>query len=158
MEVGDYVMKKRKLTLKQRKFSDEYIITGNIYQSAIKAGYSEAYARGNASRLMENVSIKAYIDKRLEEIKSENVANQQEIMEYLTSVMRGQVQDEVVLVVGDGDFGSEIEKEEKRSDTNDRTKAAELLGKRYRMWTEKHEVDVQGAVQFVDDIGDNNAD
>lgn len=147
--------KKKKLTIKQQKFADGYIITGNAYQSAIEAGYSDSYARGNVIKLLENVSVKAYIDERLEEIKSEKVADQQEVMEYLTSVLRGEIQDEVVLVVGDGDFGSSIEKEEKRSDTNDRTKAAELLGKRYLMWTEKHQVENVTPI-FVDDVPDED--
>lgn len=148
-------MKKRKMTLKQQKFADEYIITGNIEQSAIKAGYSKNYARAQSHKLLSNVGIKAYIEERLEEIKSEKIADQQEVMEYLTSVMRGEVEDEVVLVVGDGDFGGSIEKEEKRSDTSDRTKAAELLGKRYAMWTEKQQVENITPV-FVDDVPDDD--
>lgn len=147
--------KKKKLTIKQQKFADEYIITGNAYRSAIEAGYSENYAKGNVIKLLENVSVKTYIEERLEEIKSEKVADQQEVMEYLTSVLRGEINDEVVLVVGDGDFGGSIEKEEKRSDTNDRTKAAELLGKRYAMWTDKQQVE-NITPTFVDDVPDDD--
>lgn len=146
---------KRKLTIKQRNFADEYIITGNAYRSAIEAGYSENYAKGNVIKLLENVSVKAYIEERLEEIKSKKVADQQEVMEYLTSVLRGEIQDEVVLVVGDGDFGSSIEKEQKRSDTNDRTKAAELIGKRYAMWTDKQQVENITPI-FVSDVPDDD--
>ncbi|WP_200411304.1 terminase small subunit [Virgibacillus salexigens] len=148
-------MSKKKLTLKQQKFADEYIITGNIYQSAVNAGYSKAYARGNASKLMENVSIKTYIDDRLEEIKTEKIADQQEVMEYLASVLRGQITDEVLMVVGDGDFGSNVEKHEKRSDTSDRTKAAELIGKRYTMWTEKQQVE-NITPTFVEDVPEDD--
>lgn len=43
----------RKLTPKQKNFADEYIITGNATQSAIKAGYSEKYANTNASKLLQ---------------------------------------------------------------------------------------------------------
>ncbi|OLS39123.1 terminase small subunit [Bacillus sp. MRMR6] len=122
-----------KLTLKQQRFADEYIITGNIYQSAIKAGYSKAYAKGNASKLMENVSIKTYIDKRLEEIKSEKVADQQEIMEYLTSILRGEQQEEILRGIGEG--AQTID--DIAVSAKDRIKAAEMLGKRYAMWTDK---------------------
>ena len=148
-------MSKKKLSIKQQKFADEYIITGNAYKSAIEAGYSENYAKGNVIKLLENESVKAYIENRLEEIKSEKVADQQEVMEYLTAVMRGQIQDEVIMVVGDGDFGGSIEKEEKRSDTQARTKAAELLGKRYAMWTEKQQVENITPV-FVEDVPEDD--
>src|SRR5699024_10758034 len=147
--------KEKKLTVKQQAFADYYVEFGNAYQAAVKAGYSECYARGNVVKWLENVSVKGYIENRMEELQYERVANKQEIMENLTSVLRGNIKDEVVMVVGDGDFGGSVEKEEKRSDTNDRTKAAELLGKRYRMWTEKHEVENITPI-FVDDVPDDD--
>lgn len=137
---------------KQKRFVDEYIIHANVYRAAINAGYSENYARTNASKLLAKDSIKDYKDKRLEEMKNKRTADAQEVMEYLTSVMRGEMKDETLLVVPTGDFMSEVERHERRSDTTQRTKAAELLGKRYAMWTEKTEIEHSGAVQFVDDI------
>src|SRR5690625_2757336 len=107
-----------KLTIKQQKFADEYIISGNAteaYKKAYKNVKKDATARANSSRLLTNANVSAYIEERMEEIKSEKVADQQEVMEYLSAVMRGEIKDEVVLVVGDGDFGGSIEKEEKRS-------------------------------------------
>jgi phage terminase small subunit len=127
----------RKLTEQQRRFADEYIITGNIYKSAIIAGYSDNYAKTSAGKLLGNVRVKAYIDERLDKLKKDSIAEQDEILQYLTSVMRGQTEDEQLLVVGDGDFGSSVEKHKRKSDTQARTKAAELLGKRYAMWTDK---------------------
>lgn len=141
-----------KLTRKQQLFADEYIKTGNAYQSAVSAGYSHNYAKGNIVKLLENVSVKSYIDARLEELKKESIAEQDEILQYLTSVMRGKVKDEELMLVPTGDFMSEVERHEKRADIVARTKAAELLGKRYAMWTEKQEVEHSGAVMFVDDI------
>lgn len=141
-----------KLTRKQQLFADEYIRTGNIYQSAVSAGYSHNYAKGNIVKLLENVSVKSYIDARLEELKKESIAEQDEILQYLTSVMRGKMTDEELMLVPTGDFMSEVERHEKRADIVARTKAAELLGKRYAMWTEKQEVEHSGAVTFVDDI------
>ncbi|MCD8898349.1 terminase small subunit [Mammaliicoccus sciuri] len=141
-----------KLTRKQQLFADEYIRTGNIYQSAINAGYSHNYANKNGSKLLGNVGIKSYIDARLEELKKESIAEQDEILQYLTSVMRGKVKDEELMLVPTGDFMSEVERHEKRADIVARTKAAELLGKRYAMWTDKQEVEHSGDIIFVDDI------
>lgn len=137
---------------KQKRFVDEYIIHANVYRAAINAGYSENYARTNASKLLAKDSIKDYKDKRLEEMKNKRTADAQEVMEYLTAVMRGEQSDEELILVPNGDFMSEVERHERRSDTTQRTKAAELLGKRYAMWTEKTEIEHSGAVQFVDDI------
>lgn len=79
-----------KLTLKQQRFADEYIISGNIYQSAIKAGYSENYARTNASKLLEKDSIKAYIKNKIKEIESKQIATASEVLKVFTSVLRGE--------------------------------------------------------------------
>lgn len=152
MKVVVYEMK---LTLKQQRFADEYIKTGNLYHSAVNAGYSHNYAKGNINKLLENERVKSYIDERLEELKKETIADQDEIMQYLTSVMRGQVNDVELMNVPVGDFVSEIQAHEKRSDTSARTKAAELLGKRYRMWTEKQEVELTTPI-FVDDVPEDD--
>ena len=76
------------MTPKQKKFADEYIATGNAYQSALKAGYSENYAKGNAIKLVENESVKAYIDKRLEEIAKDSIATADEVLQVLTLIIR----------------------------------------------------------------------
>ncbi|PZX07913.1 phage terminase small subunit [Psychrobacillus insolitus] len=138
----------RKLNPKQQAFADHYIEIGSAEEAALKAGYSKAYARGKAYTLLANVGIKKYIENRMEELKSERVANQQEILEYLTSIMRGQQQEEVLRGIGEGaQTVDDIDVSAK-----DRIKAAEMLGKRYAMWTEKQQVEVTGAVQFIDDI------
>lgn len=150
-----------KLTENQRRFADEYIRTGNITQSYMNAYHNvkkETTAASNGSRLLRNAKVKAYVDKRLEKLKKESIAEQDEILQYLTSVMRGELKDEQLLVVGDSDFGSSVEKHETRADIVARTKAAELLGRRYMMWTDRQQIDVSGAVQFVDDISDANED
>lgn len=140
-----------KLTLKRKKFADDWLITGNVYQSAINAGYSENYAKGNATKLLENVSVKAYIDERLKEIESEKVASQEEVLQYLTSVMRGETSEEVLINRG-SEVGQDITDIEVSA--KDRIKAAELLGKRYGTWTDK--IDIEGDVNIVleDDYGD----
>lgn len=134
--------KKDKLTLKQKKFADEYIISGNAYKSAIEAGYSESYAKGNVVKLLENVSVKAYIDKRLKELDDKAIAKQEEVLQYLTAVMRGQSKSAVVVIEGLGEGLSEARLINKTPDEKDRIKAAELLGKRYGAFTEK--VDISG--------------
>ena len=143
-------MNVKKLNPKQQAFADYFIQFGNAEQAALKAGYSKAYARGNAHKLVANVSIKKYIDKRLEEIKSERVADQQEILEYLTSIMRGEQTEETLRGVGEGaQMIDDIEVSAK-----DRIKAAELLGKRYTMWTDNQNISAIVTPTFVDDISD----
>lgn len=82
---------KHKLTPKQRKFADDYIEHGNAYQSAIKAGYSKKYAKAQSSKMLENVGIKSYIDKRMNQIASDKIMDVTEAVELLSSIARGQV-------------------------------------------------------------------
>ncbi|KAA2274683.1 MULTISPECIES: terminase small subunit [unclassified Staphylococcus] len=141
-----------KLNLKQQTFVDEYIKTGVAYQSALKAGYSEKYAKARSHKLLENVGIKKAIDERMKELKKASIADQDEILQYLTSVVRGEITDQELIPIGIGKGEMEVESLEKRSDTNARTKAAELLGKRYMMWTDKQQIETNATVQFNDDI------
>lgn len=140
------------MTIKQQRFADEYIITGNATQAAIKAGYSQKYANTNANKLLQNTTIKKRIDERLAQLESEKIASQQEVLSYLSSVMRGEMTEQTLRSVGEsGQVIAEIDVGAK-----DRIKAAELLGKRYKLWTDKSEVDVTGTVVFMneDDIQD----
>lgn len=114
-----------KLTLKQRKFADEYIISGNIEQSALNAGYSVNYSRSQSHKLLANVGIKTYIDERLKEIESEKTASIKEVMEYLSSVMRGEQREQTLIGRGQG-FQ---EKTYIDVSAKDRLKAADLLNK-----------------------------
>ena len=134
--------KKDKLTLKQKKFADEYIISGNATQSAIKAGYSKKTAGVIAVENLEKPNIKAYIDERLKELDDKAIAKQEEVLQYLTAVMRGQSKSAVVVIEGLGEGLSEARLINKTPDEKDRIKAAELLGKRYGAFTEK--VDIGG--------------
>lgn len=141
------------LTLKQKKFADEYIISGNATQSAIKAGYTKKYANTNANKLLHNTTIKTYIDERLAKLDSEKIADQKEVLEYLTSVMRGEHTEQTLISRG-AEWGQE--KTNIDVGAKDRIKAAELLGKRYSMWTDK--VDMSGNVEliFEDDYGEED--
>lgn len=97
---------------------------------------------------MANVGIKTYIDERLKLLESEKIATQQEVLQYLTSIMRGEEQEKTLISIGD--LGQEIVDIDVSA--KDRIKAAELLGKRFRMWTEKVETDVTQTV--VIDVGE----
>ncbi|AMD96151.1 terminase [Streptococcus sp. oral taxon 431] len=136
-----------KLTLKQQRFADEYIISGNATDAAIKAGYSSKYANTNASKLLQNTTIKSYIDERLTQLASEKIATQEEVLTYLTSVMRGETQEQTLISIGElGQTITDIDVGAK-----DRIKAAELLGKRHRLWTDKVEADISGTVVFANE-------
>ena len=79
-----------KLTQKQRLFADEYIKSGNAMHSAIKAGYSEKYAKARSAQMLENVGIKSYIDAKMVEIESHKIADAKEAMRAITSIARGE--------------------------------------------------------------------
>lgn len=117
------------LTEKQKRFCDEYLIDLNATQAAIRCGYSEKTARSQGQRLLTNVDIQAYIQEQMQTIQKDKIASAEEVIEYLTSVMRGEQTDEVVTATG--------KKNTKIVDAKDRIKAAELLGKRYGLYTEK---------------------
>lgn len=131
-----------KLTLKQKKFADEYIISGNVYKSALSAGYSENYAKGNSVKLLENVSVKFYIDERMKEIESKKTATHQEVIEYLTSVMRGEQREQTLIGRGQGfQETTYIDVSAK-----DRLKAADILNKIHQAREEKSSTTTESIV------------
>lgn len=143
-----------KMTDKQKRFCSEYLIDLNVTQAAIRAGYTPKYADKRAYELLDKPLIKSYIDEELKKIEDEKIADAKEVMQYLTSVMRNEVTEEVVVVEGEGDGCSSAVVVKKDMSAKDRNKAAELLGKRYRLFTEKMEIEGAQRVQIVDDIED----
>lgn len=113
-----------KLKPKELKFAEEWLKTTNATQSAIKAGYSERTAYSAGNRLLKKVDVKQYIDERLAEMQESSIADTNEVMHFLSSTMRGDIPDQ---------FGLDPA-------LNDRLKAAELLGKRYKLFTDKQEI------------------
>lgn len=113
-----------KLKPKELIFAEEWLKTTNATQSAIKAGYSERTAYSAGSRLLKKVDVKQYIDERLAEMKENSIADTDEVMQFLSSTMRGDIPDQ---------FGLDPA-------LNDRIKAAELIGKRYKLFTDKQEI------------------
>lgn len=136
-----------KMTNKQKRFVYEYLIDLNATQAAIRAGYSEKFAHTNANKLLHITTIKALIKKELDQMRSNKIATIEEIMVYLTSVMRGQSESEIVIVEGMGDGCSSARTMTKAPDEKERLKAAELLGKRFGMFTDK--VNLDGAVPVI---------
>ena len=143
-----------KMSAKQQRFCDEYLISLNATQAAIKAGYTEKYAHTNANKLLQNTTIKAFIEARMAEKESELIADQDEVLKYLTSVLRGNSQSEIVVVEGVGDGCSEARAMQKAPDEKERLKAAELLGKRYGLYTEKVEQQIDMDLNITVDYGD----
>ncbi|WP_040397592.1 terminase small subunit [Anaerococcus senegalensis] len=143
----------KKLTIKQKKFADEYIKTGNAYQSAINAGYSENYAKNATKFLLENNGqISSYIEERMKELESETIADQTEILQFLTRIVRDEEREDVLVNVGN--FEQKIQS--MKISAKDRIKAAELLGKRYGSWTDKVDMtlDVPTIISGADELED----
>src|SRR5699024_1057443 len=120
----------------------------NATKAAERAGYSKRTAYSQGQRLLKNVEIKNAVDELLIKVRKNNVADTVEIEEYLTAVMRGELKETEMINVGN--FEQELVEVPAKQTT--RIKAAELLGKRYAMWTDKQSVEHIGQVNFVDDI------
>ena len=136
----------KKLTIKQKKFADEYIISGNASEAALKAGYkNEVSGREN----LRKPTVKSYIDERMKKLEEEAIADQAEVLKFLTRIMRDEEKEEVLVNIGD--FEQEIQS--MKVSAKDRIKAAELLGKRYGSWTDKVDLNSSEGVKIIDDIG-----
>lgn len=84
------------LNQRQKLFADEYLISGVLYSSAIKAGYSEKYAKSRSHELLENVGVKTYSEERMKELEKKKIAKQDEVMQVFTSILRQELTEEVV--------------------------------------------------------------
>ena len=125
---------KKHLNKRQIEFVQEYMKTNNITQSAIKAGYSPKTASTQGSRLLTNVRVQEYIEAINERLESAKIADIQEVMEYLTSVMRGEQKDQFDMDVS----------------IQDRTRAAGELAR--RLDVKARNLHIEGAVTIIDDI------
>jgi phage terminase small subunit len=147
-----------KLTDKQKIFCDEYIISLNATQAAIKAGYSKKTARKIAAENLTKPVIQNYISERMKQKESSLIATQDEVLQYLTSVLRGESQTTDIVLVGMGDGYQEVQEVEKKPSEKERLKAAELLGKRYGLYTDKISADVDMSLDISIDYGDDDED
>lgn len=147
------------MTEKQKRFCDEYLSDLNAtraYKAVYKSVKSDEVAKAAASRLLTNVNVKKYIADRMEEIHNEKTADAQEVIEYLTSVLRGKSSSTEIVVEGTGDGCSEARTMEKSPSEKERLKAAELLGKRYALFTDKIETDVDMDLNITIDYGEDD--
>lgn len=124
----------QKLTKKERIFADEYVKTTNGTQSAITAGYSEKTASVTASKMLRKPKVRQYIDAIMDERSKSTIATADEVLQYLSRVMNGEEKDA---------FGLDVS-------VADRTKAAELLGKRHMLFTDKVKLDAEIEIDISD--------
>ena len=147
------------MTEKQKRFCDEYLIDCNAtraYETVYKNIKSDVVAATNGGRLLRNAEVQKYIADRMEEIHNERTADAQEVIEYLTSVLRGESTAQEIVGEGTGDGCSEARTMEKSPSEKERLKAAELLGKRYSLFTDKVETDVDMDLNITIDYGEDD--
>jgi phage terminase small subunit len=150
------IVAEKKLTAKQQRFCDEYLVDLNATQAAIRSGYSKKTAYSIGQENLNKPEIRKHIDERMAEKEKALIADQDEVLKYLTSVLRGVSRSEIVVVENIGDFTSEARQIQKAPDEKERLKAAELLGKRYNLFSDKMKVDV--AMRVVISGGEDLAD
>lgn len=140
-----------KLSARQELFCLEYIKDGNATQAAVRAGYSPKQANSTGARLYANVRIRARIDELMADLQQEKIADAEEVLRYLTSVIRGEATEEVAVGTP---IGTEIIT--KHIGGREQVKAAELLAKRYGLLTEHVKLTGGLPVQIVDDMEGSN--
>ena len=146
-----------KMTNKQRRFCEEYLVDLNATQAAIRSGYSKKTAHKIGTENLQKPVIREYLDKCMREKESKLIASQDEVLRYLTSVMRGESESEIVVVEGQGDGVSYARSMTKRPDEQNRLKAAEQLAKYYGLTNvQKVEGSLTVPVIIKDDIPEDD--
>ena len=142
-----------KLNEKQKAFADYYIESLNATESYKKAYEVEnqSTAESNGSRLLRNAKVRKYIDDTMASKDESRIASQDEVLQILTDIARGITEEEVVSFTP---LGGELRTTKKPS-IRDRMKASELLGKRYRLFIDKAELEITEPITIIDDIGDD---
>ena len=153
---------------KEKCFANEYVINkGNAYKAALAAGYSKNTAK-HAYQWLENPQqnptinrklpfkpeLKEYISEQLAKMESEKIADATEVMQYLTSVLRGESEAEIVVVEGIGEGMSRARTMMKAPDEKERLKAAAELGKILGLAITKIDIDADAGVTIIDDLGE----
>lgn len=152
---GGIVAERKRLTVKQEKFCLAYVEKGNATQAAIDAGYSKRSARAIGTETLQNPAVRARVEALLQEIQNEKIADATEVLQFLTACMRGQVEEETVVVelIGDG-MGSAAKIIKKKIGGREKVKAGELMAKRHGLLTDKLDVNIPVTVVIEDDYGD----
>lgn len=143
------------MTNKQQIFADEWLKDLNgtrAYKVAYPNVKKDRVAATNASRLLTNANVKAYVDEQLEIMHNKRTATAQEVLEYLTAVMRGEHTEQTLIGLGEGAQG----KTSIEVGAKDRLKAAELLGKRHALFTDKVDLNTGDIVIKVGEWDDDN--
>lgn len=143
-----------RMTAKQQRFCDEYLIDLNGTQAAIRAGYSRKTAGVIAAENLKKPCIAEYIEKRMAEKEEALIAKQDEVLRYLTSVLRGESSAEIVVVEGVGKGRSRARAMTKAPDEAERLRAAELLGKRYGLYKDTVNETVDMELNITVDYGE----
>ena len=128
---------KKHLNQRQIRFVQNYMKTNNITHSAIDAGYSPKTAHVQGCNLLKNTKVSEYINAINERLESDKIADIEEVMQYLTSVMRGEKKDQF-------DMDASL---------SDRTRAAGELAK--RLDVRARNLNIECAVNIIDDIPDD---
>lgn len=141
------------LNPRQLAFADEYIITGNATQSAIKAGYSEKYANTNASKLLQNTTIKSYIEQKVKEIQINKHLSMEEALAITASIAKGDPQ-RFEVVKRNPETNEVIAREvnEYSAGFKERNQALEHYYKINAAFVDKQKVEVTEVPMFIDDI------
>ncbi|TBL15282.1 terminase small subunit [Bacillus paranthracis] len=141
------------LNERQKRFADYYIETGNASESYRRAGYKADNNRtveSRSSQLLRNAKVSNYIDSKLSSKDSERIASADEVLEFLTSVMRGEATGKTLRGVG---MGEQVITDIKPS-IAERFNAGVQLGKRHRLWIERQETETTANVTINGSIGD----
>lgn len=147
----------KSLTVKQRRFVDAYIETGNAAEAARLAGYKSRNADVMGRENLRKPTVRKVLEARLKEIEDKRIAKAKEVMEFLTSSMRGEIKEEAVVVEGVGDGCSVARIIEKQIGANDRIKAAVQLAKRYGL-DRPEDADGEAHITFKFERGGDDGD
>lgn len=153
-----------RVTEKQKRFCDEYLIDLNATQAAIRSGYSEKTAHSIGAENLTKPELQEYIQKRLNEKEGALIAKQDEVLKMLTRVMRREELETVVVVCKKhksnyDENGKKVINDEEEPVTvliptkvSDANKAAEMLGKYYSLFTDRTQIEGVSQIKIIDDI------
>lgn len=138
------------MTPRQEKFCREYIVDMNATQAAIRAGYKAQTAYSMGSRLLKHVEIQRRIQQLRESYFDSTIASAKEAEAFLAQALRGEVQEEVIVTQSAGDGVSVTKIVRKQLPARDRIKAAELIGRRNSLFTDKVQVDGEVTISVAE--------
>lgn len=141
------------VTAQQQRFVTEYLVDCNATQAAIRAGYSAKTARAQGQRLLTIVDIQNAIQAGLERLQRPAIASAEEVMQYLTRVMRDETTEEALATESLGDGVTVIRRMDKRVPARERVRAAELMAKRYGLFADRVDLNAEADLHITVDYG-----